>query len=74
MLRTMPLPVETQVPDDLIPAYCELCGEVVIGLRATDEQPIGYRYRVLRLFEGICEQCRRDQRRSRRRDGPVELH
>jgi hypothetical protein len=71
MPRTMPLPVETQVSDTLVPAYCELCGEEVTGLRACDDLPIGYRYRMFKLFAGTCEQCR-DRRSGRQRAGPAD--
>jgi hypothetical protein len=53
----MPLP-NPQVSDALVPAYCEVCGEEVTGLRSCDDLPIGYRYRVFTLYDGICEQCR----------------
>jgi hypothetical protein len=69
----MPLPVETQVPDTLIPAYCEWCGEEVTGLRACDDLPIAYRYRVCKLFAGTCQQCR-DRGWGGQRDGPADLH
>jgi hypothetical protein len=71
MQYTMPLPVETQVPDNVVLAYCEECGEEVTGLRACDDLPIGYRYRYFRLFADICEPCR-DRRSGRRRDGPAD--
>ena len=71
MLRTMPLPVETQVPDTLVLAYCEWCGEETTGLRACDDLPIGYRYRVFKLFAGTCEQCR-DRGSGRQRDRPAD--
>ncbi len=73
MPRTMPLPVETQVPDTLIPAYCEWCGEEVTGLRACDDLPIGYRLRAVILFAGVCEQCR-DRGSDRQRDGLTDWH
>lgn len=73
MLRTIPLPVETRVPDTVVPAYCEWCGEKVTGLRAWAELPIAYRYRVCKLFAGTCDQCR-DRRSARQRDGPADLH
>jgi hypothetical protein len=73
MPRTMPLPVETQVPDNVVLAYCERCGEEVTGLCACDDLPIAYRYGVCRLFAGTCERCR-DRRSGRERDGPADLH
>jgi hypothetical protein len=73
MSHTMPLPVETQESGTLVPAYCEVCGEEETGLRACDDLPIGYRYRLFKVFAGTCEQCR-DRRSVRQRGGPADSH